>query len=181
VLNGFVAAVKAARALRCGNREAARRANAAAMSAYGVDCLALMDFAVEEDIPDDGVKEKVVREKIARFTRDESAETARRFFEGLRELSKAESDKCIEVREGRLLLRLPVAKKLIEKRGRQFVNAKLMEALKKHPAFLESHFQYRGRFGLGVSTSTKVWVFDPTVLDAEDAPAEEKDGGHGKA
>jgi hypothetical protein len=180
VLNGFVAAVKAARALRCGNREAARRANAAARSAYGVDCLALMEFAAEDDIPDDGVKEKVVREKIARFARDENAETARRFFEGLRELPKAERDKCIEVREGRLLLRLPVAKGLIEKRGRQFINAKLMDALKKHPAFLESRMQYRGHFGLGVSSPVKVWVFDPSVLDAEDA-AEGKEDGHGRA
>jgi prophage antirepressor-like protein len=180
VLNGFVAAVKAAKSLRCGNRDAARRANAAAMSAYGIDCLALMDFAAEEDIPDDGVKEKVVRENIAKWKLDESAETARRFFEGLRGLPKAERDKCIEVREGRLLLRLPVAKKLIEKRGRQFINAKLMDALKKHPAFLESRMQYRGHFGLGVSAPARVWVFDPSVLDAEDA-AEEKEGGHGRA
>jgi prophage antirepressor-like protein len=153
------------------NKQAVTLANKGCFEAYGVD---IYDWhkITEEDIPDIGGKEKVVREKIAAVRNEESDALADELFEGLRTLTKAERDKCIEVREGQLNLRLPVAKKMLEKRGRYFVNERLMDSLKEHPAFLGSRVSYRGHFGANASTAVKVWRFEASVLDAVEAPAE---------
>ena len=86
------------------------------------------------------------------------------FFEALNELSDEVACKFTEMKDGRLLVKLPLALKTLDGHGYRFIQAQVMNELREHPAFLGSRISYRGHFGSQVSESVKVWAFDPSKI-----------------
>lgn len=92
------------------------------------------------------------------------ASIADSFFESLFELNDQAREKFSESKEGRLLVKLPLALKTLDGHGYRFVQTQVMEDLREHPAFLASRVSYRGYFGSQVSGSVKVWAFDESKI-----------------
>jgi hypothetical protein len=88
------------------------------------------------------------------------ATLADHFFEACDEIADETVGKFLELREGRIMVRLPLALKTLDGNGYKFYAAQLHNDLKDHPAFLTSRQVYRGHWGEAFSAISKVWVFD---------------------
>lgn len=134
-MNGFVSAIKAARALPLGDKQAAIKANAVIMNAMGVDCLELMGISLEEE---DGSK------------------MGRRFLSDLLALPEDTRKLCIDIRNGRMMVRINVGVDLLGKSKKRYAPSELRKSLEMHEAFIARCVKYRnGGWG-----QQRVWVFE---------------------
>jgi hypothetical protein len=90
-----------------------------------------------------------------------NATLADAFFEAISELSEETRAKFIELKDKKMMVRLPLALKTLDGHGYRFIQAQMMNELREHPAFISSRVTYRGYFDKQVSELVKVWVFDP--------------------
>lgn len=160
VLNTWGSAIKNSRTGGLSQREAMVRANDGAIKAYGIDVIDWLGIDVEQ--LDDGQ----VKRKVAVARKEDEEATAEKFFGAIRELSGSEREKCVEVKDGQLLLHMPTLLKALRNNGHRFQTTPLHKALKKHPLFIDSNKQVRCYFASTKSESTRCWVFDPSAIDA---------------
>lgn len=101
------------------------------------------------------------------------ATEADRFFEACDCIDPLTLDKFLEIKSGRVYVRLALALKYLGGNGYQF-NPQLQKDLKEHPGFHISNYAYRGYWGGQVSEIAKTWVFDEAQVELRDT----LDGGN---
>ena len=92
------------------------------------------------------------------------ATLADHLFEACDEISDDTLGKFLELKEGRIMVRLPLALKTLDGNGYKFYAAQLHNDLKEHPAFITSRQVYRSYWGQAFSSLSKVWVFDSAKI-----------------